>query len=224
MLAAQCLVAMPQGFAAGVPDAGIEDRALPCTFDFPADPRDYRQRDSTEEMRWHYNDNWAGHTGKLVGYLKARDYTRNARAEIEWTLYRWPNHQVALQGAIEYDLHRGRAYEFRPIECYFVRARSFAPDDVAVFLAEGLWRWKKGDKDRALEVYERGLDVAPDSADVHYNLGLLLTEMARYDEALQHAWKAYAAGHPLPGLRNKLAKVGHWEDPPKVVDPAPATP
>lgn len=202
---------------------GDGDRPLPCTLDFPADPRDYRLRDSTADMRWNYNDNWNNHTSKLVSYVRAADFTRNARAEIEWTLYRWPNHLVALQAAIEYELKGGRPYEFRPMECYFIRARAFVPNDVNVRLAEGLYFWKKGDRARALQVYEEALQAAPDSADAHYNLGLLLVDLKRYDEAVQHAWAAYGAGFPLPGLRNKLVKAGYWKDPPQATA-APARP
>lgn len=49
------------------------------------------------------------------------------------------------------------------------------------------------------------------SADVHYNLGLVLIKLGDYEEAAKHAHLAYQAGYPLPGLRRQLERVGHWE-------------
>jgi len=186
----------------------------PCVVDFPAAPNDYRLRDVNSEHRWHYDDNWRNHSKAAVELVQAGQLTRTARTQIEWTLFRWPNHVPVLQAAIAYDVQGGQSYGFRPVECYFVRARAFAPDDVSVLLAEGVYFWKKGQKDRGRKSFEEALSVQPDSADAHYNLGLLYIEMGRYDDALRHAWAAYAAGYPLSGLRNKLARAGHWRDPP----------
>jgi tetratricopeptide (TPR) repeat protein len=46
------------------------------------------------------------------------------------------------------------------------------------------------------------------SAEVKYNLGLLQIELGDIDAAVESAKQAYALGHPLPGLRNKLQKLG----------------
>jgi tetratricopeptide (TPR) repeat protein len=50
-----------------------------------------------------------------------------------------------------------------------------------------------------------------DDLNVHYNLGLAYFELKDYDQALEHAKRAYALGHPLPGLRDKLKRAGKWE-------------
>jgi tetratricopeptide (TPR) repeat protein len=50
-------------------------------------------------------------------------------------------------------------------------------------------------------------------AEVQYNLGLLNLESGNTDAAVENARRAYALGYPLPGLKTKLAKLGHW--PPK---------
>jgi len=202
--------------AAGGPDP----RPTYCVIDLPANPSDYRLRDSTAQYRWSYDDNWKNHTAAAVKLVQAGQFTRNARTDIEWTLFRWPNHLPALEAAIEYDLKGGRPYEFRPVECYFARGRAFAPNDLGVLMAEAVYYWKKGEKDRARTSYEDALAIQPDSADAHYNLGLLDVEMQRFDEALKHAWAAYDAGYPLSGLRNKLIKSGHWRDPPRGAEPA----
>jgi tetratricopeptide (TPR) repeat protein len=51
-----------------------------------------------------------------------------------------------------------------------------------------------------------------ESAEVQYNLGLLNLEAGNVDAAVENARRAYELGYPLPGLRNKLAKLGRWSD------------
>src|SRR5262249_10171379 len=114
---------------------------------------------------------------------------------------------------IQYDLKGGHEYEFPSTECYFARARKVFPDDANVIVLEGYYFWKKGDRQRARKEYEEALALNPDSADGHYNLGLVCAEMNDFDEAVKHAQIAYAAGYPLPGLRNKLEKAGRWPPP-----------
>ena len=57
--------------------------------------------------------------------------------------------------------------------------------------------------------------MAKDDANIHYNLGLALIEVGRVDDALMHAQLAYKAGFPLPGLREKLKRMGKWREPEK---------
>jgi hypothetical protein len=47
------------------------------------------------------------------------------------------------------------------------------------------------------------------STEIHYFLGLVLIDLHDYDEAQKHAIEAYALGHPLPGLKDKLAAAGY---------------
>ena len=72
---------------------------------------------------------------------------------------------------------------------------------------------KTGDKDGALQKYNEALKFAPNAAEAHYNLGLLYTDMGKYELAREHAHKAYSIGFPLPGLRAKLERAGQWNDP-----------
>ena len=48
------------------------------------------------------------------------------------------------------------------------------------------------------------------SAEIHYNLGLIYLELGDADRALEQAHAAYALGYPLPGLRNRLQRMGKW--------------
>ncbi len=43
-----------------------------------------------------------------------------------------------------------------------------------------------GDKDRALELYEKALKIRPDKEDAHYNAALIYQERGQYRKALQH--------------------------------------
>ena len=46
------------------------------------------------------------------------------------------------------------------------------------------------------------------SAEINYNLGLILLELGDLDGAARHAELAYDLGYPLPGLRAKLQRLG----------------
>jgi Tfp pilus assembly protein PilF len=94
-------------------------------------------------------------------------------------------------------------------ECFFARARQFAPDDVQVILMQAYYHWKKGDTNGAISLYEAALSIDPDSVDAHYNLGLMYVSQGDYAKASEQARLAYAAGYPLPGLREKLAAAGY---------------
>jgi tetratricopeptide (TPR) repeat protein len=64
--------------------------------------------------------------------------------------------------------------------------------------------------EEARKVLEEG-DRATEgkSAEINYFLGLVLLDLKDWDEAQARARKAYELGHPLPGLRDRLAKAGH---------------
>jgi Flp pilus assembly protein TadD len=100
--------------------------------------------------------------------------------------------------------------KFPTAETYFERAMRFAPDDGTVRLVYGIHLHKLGKLDQALELYEEAEKLQPNSAEVHYNLGLLYVAKENYRLAKIHAQRAYQLGHPLPGLRNKLVAAGVW--------------
>jgi tetratricopeptide (TPR) repeat protein len=175
---------------------------------------DYRLRDSTPQLQWAIADNKTNHMDVDVGRMRAGEYSERVMGGLDFTLTRWPNHLPALKALIEYNFAGGKPYTYLPAKCYFVRARQFTPDDVDVVLAEAYWTWKKGDREGAKTLYRQALDISPESAEAHYDLGLVHFELADYGEALKHAWAAYAAGYPLPGLKRKLQQAGKWQDPP----------
>ena len=79
---------------------------------------------------------------------------------------------------------------------------------------------KRSGLQRARDVLAKANEVtAGQSAEVQYNLGLLEFELGDMDAASESAKKAYALGYPLPGLKNKLTRIGRWHE-----AEAPATP
>lgn len=189
----------------------------PCPMSVAPEPRDYRLRNTDQgspPYRWAYEDNWRAHSVGAIRGVRAGQFTKAVRYNLDWTLFRWPNHLPVLEALIEYDVRNGPTYGYPMPECYFYRARMFAPDDINVLLAEGVYFWRKGNLPRAIQSYESALTLDPTSADAHYNAGLAYAEAGDYEKALGHAWAAYGQGYPLPGLRRKLSASGHWKDPP----------
>jgi tetratricopeptide (TPR) repeat protein len=64
----------------------------------------------------------------------------------------------------------------------------------------------------AKETLLQGVKVLErESAEVYYNLGLVSLELGEVDSAADYASRAYELGFPLPGLRNRLQKLGKFE-------------
>ena len=64
--------------------------------------------------------------------------------------------------------------------------------------------------DAAIQQLNEAHRLAPESAEIQYNLGLTLLSLGEVDAAARHAHDAYALGYPLPGLRRKLEAAGSW--------------
>lgn len=102
----------------------------------------------------------------------------------------------------------------------FEKAIATSLTDPAPYSALAILYRKLNRLDLAREVLLRG-DKAVDgkSPEIHYNLGLILLEMKDVDGALAYAKKAYAGSLQLPGLKNKLIRMGRWVEP-KLESPA----
>ena len=135
---------------------------------------------------------------------------------LNFVLHKVPNDPRALALLIEFDAAGGRDKRYASPACYFIWARQFVPDDSTVWTYGGYYFYRRKDTERAEQWWEQAIAVDPGNSEAHYNLGLLNFELGRYADARTHAWTAYAAGYPLPGLRDKLAKAGQWQDPPAV--------
>ena len=94
-----------------------------------------------------------------------------------------------------------------------IRAETFRPDDAMVKVIYGLFLMQAGRAKDAIAKLEAARDLDTQNANVHYNLGLAYADLKQYDKALESAHRAYGAGFPLPGLKNKLKRAGKWREP-----------
>ena len=130
--------------------------------------------------------------------------------DIHYTLVQLVNHHRALQSMANWQVKHPRkdSDEFYPADCYFERALAFTPNDALIYMIWGNYVYRIKEYDRAVLIYKRAEELAPNDPEVQYNLGLLHIELKNYDKAKEYAQKAYAQNYPLPGLRNKLKRLG----------------
>lgn len=145
---------------------------------------------------------------------------------IDYTLRAFPNHHRALMSMMKLGA-REKAAKVKgadyTVECYMVRAETFRPDDAMVKVIYGLYLMQSGRPKDAVGKLESARQIDSQNANVNYNLGLAYSDLKQYDKALESAHRAYAAGFPLPGLRDKLKRAGKWRDLPQTPSPPPAT-
>jgi len=98
----------------------------------------------------------------------------------------------------------------RSADGYFDRAMRFTPDDSTVYMLYGMHLHLSGKPRQALQHFQKAEQLGENSAEFHYNYGLLLVDLEQYSTALRHAQRAYSMDHPLSGLRNRLQNAGHW--------------
>ena len=91
------------------------------------------------------------------------------------------------------------------------RAIEFAPSDGKVRLLYGIYLYDIDRRSEALEMINEAAELAPDTADINYNLGLMYLRLGENEKADAYASKAYTQGHPLPGLRKQMISAGLWE-------------
>jgi tetratricopeptide (TPR) repeat protein len=130
--------------------------------------------------------------------------------DLSYTLLSIPNHHRALATLSRLSI-TAKAVQLPsakyPTECYFDRAMRYAPTDAMVRATYGNYLSALGRTADALNMFQTAADLEPDNPTINYNLGLLYVKTKKYDKAEEYADKAYAAGFPLPGLRNQLAQV-----------------
>ncbi len=132
--------------------------------------------------------------------------------DIGYTLRHIPNHYRALFAMAEWQRKNPPRTELNYLsaDCYFQRALTFKPHDATIYMIYGIHLHKADKLESALSAYKMSAQKNPDDPELDYNLGLLYIDLAQYDKAREHARKAYAKGYPLPGLRNKLQRLGEW--------------
>lgn len=163
------------------------------------------------------------HFTDRVRALRSGENAQRPLNDLEYTIGAFPNHHQALYSLIRYATEDAYVNERReawqaaprgnrarpPTECYLQRAINFAPDDHRTYVLYGLFLHRKDALEPAHTAYETALRLEPDSTETHYNFGLLLLDMGRYNEAVEHARAAYKQGYPLQGLRQRLSEKGY---------------
>jgi tetratricopeptide (TPR) repeat protein len=175
---------------------------------------DYRQRTVSDPVREVIGNLDQLHLNPALDRIRRNEFTHNVIADLDFTLRHSPNHGPALRALMTYKLAGGRDHQYHSLDCFFVWAREFAPDDASVVSLQAVYEWKRGNLEEAGKLFERALELDPESPEIHYNYGLLTLKQKKYEEAREHAWAAYRGGYPLPGLRKKLVEAGQWQDPP----------
>lgn len=202
------------------PTAHAQDGSLVCgslenaygPFDY-TNPTHFRERLPIVE---------AGHfdsgVEQLIGHQGKPGREDMLVGDLDYTLRAFPNHHRALYTMSRYFLERVPRGDRTPrysMECYFDRAIRLAPHDAVVRMLQGIWFLRNDEPGPARDSFAAALEMAPQSAEIHYNAGLLYIEFEEFDRALHHAHRAYELGYPLMGLRNRLERLGHWRAAPQ---------
>ena len=144
-----------------------------------------------------------------------------AVSEFHYMLWVWPNHPQALRGVFE-----AATLLKRPqlVDKYAKPAIDVAPDAAPTYVIIAAHLMRNGNPKAAEPLLLKAIELDPASINANYNLGLLYMQTKRPELANQYAQKAYAMGHPFPGLRKQLEAAGAWKPLPAEATPAPAAP
>lgn len=175
-------------------------------------PYDYMRR---YQYKKHLRLVEGAHFNSNVELLKqGAKHRDNLLGDIDYTLRAFPNHHRALYTVVRYRLLKGsyNTYQLSPAECYLQRAIKFNPEDGISRMIYGILFHKLGKKNEALKMYRSAKPLAPDNAELNYNLALLLCELKEYEEANELAQSLYKSKFPLNGLKNRLIKAKQWNE------------
>ena len=81
-----------------------------------------------------------------------------------------------------------------------------------VKVLHGIFLMRIGQKSGAVSKLEQAANLDQSNANIQYNLGLAYFDVGNYVAARESARRAYSAGFPLPGLREKLKRAGKWRE------------
>lgn len=143
--------------------------------------------------------------------------------DLSYTLGTFPNHHRALMSMMRYGEKLKTPqppYAQYSVECYFLRALRFRPDDAVARMMYASFLSTNNRVPEAMRELEQVEKVAGDNFFTYYNVGLIYLDMKEYDKALAMAHKAMALGFQKPGLRDKLIAIGKWQEPKESQEPA----
>lgn len=192
-----------------LPSAFAQGEAVCGSLENGYGPYDYRTDVDKLNVveRYHF-------TPEVEGLLRGKS-TIVIGADIAYTLNAFPNHHRALMAMAKLaqkektERPKGSRHS---MSCWFERAERFRPDDAMVRVIHGLYLIQAGRSGEAIQKLELAARLDNSNPNVHYNLGLAYFNLGQYEKALLGAHRAYAAGFPLPGLRNMLKRAGKWRE------------
>jgi len=199
-----------QQAAADEYECGTLDNGLIGPWDYH-DPRNHIPNGEAPKGRAKLVEN--AHFTPIIEALKPRDKYLLAQ-DIVYTLRAFPNHPRALLSLAKLEEHfHGKlpGHSASPritTDCFFERAFTFRPEDGRVWAIYALVLHRKKRYEEALTAYENAESYGQKSAQMDYNIGLLLIDMGKLDDALERARRAYAGGFALPGLKRRLEAAG----------------
>jgi len=147
--------------------------------------------------------------------------------DLDYTLRAFPNNHRALMAAMRYG---EKTKSSKPpnmnytVDCYFIRALQFKPDDTTARLLYATFLAKNGRQPEAIQHTNIAETYAKDNPFTHYNVGLVYFDLKQYDKSLAQAHIAEELGFPETGLRQQLQAAGQWKDAPPRAAAAPAAP
>ena len=135
--------------------------------------------------------------------------------ETSYTLARVPETSPLMPGLLANmaAAARGLGNDDRAVE-YLQHAVELLPENPATYVSLGLLYRSMGDLQKSRDVFVRGSKATGESSpELNYDFALLLLQLKEFPLAVHHARLAYSLGFPLPGLKNKLKKLGLWDTP-----------
>lgn len=136
--------------------------------------------------------------------------------DIDYTLRAFPNHHRALISMMRFGerVKLPRVPNARyDVECYFMRAIAFRPEDATVRMIYALFLRSKNRTDEAHRQLQAAQEYAGDSAFTHFNVGMVAMDIGDTERALQAAHRAMALGFTRTTLRDRLESAGKWREP-----------
>lgn len=148
---------------------------------------------------------------------------REVMDDLNYTLRVFPNHPGALmaidRAGIIYKSERPPKADWT-LECYYQRAKRYAPDDGIVYYTYASYLQRRGRVKDSREQLERAVELletdSRTNGNILYNIGLAWFELREFEKAQDYAERAEREGFNLPGLKAKLQRGGHWKDRPPV--------
>lgn len=135
--------------------------------------------------------------------------------DLDYTLRAFPNHPRALMAMVQLGEREKKTKVFGAqysVECYLHRAIRFRSDDPTAKMIYANYLVKNRRSKDALDQLNDAASLNDSNSSLDYNIALVYLELKEYDQALAYAHKAYQAGFPLPGLRDRLKRAGKWRE------------